>query len=108
VVQAIVPFVELNPAGTVNVGLDAAHTLAESGIGGVIVGCPVRSSVNVVLDGAHEGLLTVMVRVTVAPFAISDGLKIYHGVVVVSDPAWNVPVVCVLLAVQSIVPLVAV
>ena len=62
--------------------------------------------VNVVDADAQVALLTVIVRVTVAPDDISAALKLYVGVTVVAlviDPL----VPDVLLAVQAIVPLAA-
>lgn len=60
--------------------------------------------VNVVVAEAHDALLTVIVRVTVAPDDISAALKVYVGVRVVA--LVTTPLVPdVLLAVQAIVPL---
>ena len=46
----------------------------------VSVGAPYALIVNVVDDVQPPGLLTVMVRVIVAPFVISSELNVYVGV----------------------------
>ena len=74
----------------------------------VAVGPPYALMVNVVDDVQPPGLVTVMVSVIVAPFAISFALNVYVGVVPV-EPAVMLPgLPDVLLRVQTIVPLVAI
>ena len=73
----------------------------------VEVGAPYALIVNVCVELAQPGLLTVMVSVIVAPLAISFALNVYVGVVPV-EPAVMLPgLPDVLLRVQTIVPLVA-
>ena len=64
--------------------------------------------VKVVVDDAHPGLLTVMVKVIVAPLAISFALNVYVGVVPVEPDVMLPGLPDVLLRVQTIVPLVAI